>query len=408
MKRQHSLRFSILALITLGAIVPVYADDYFDDIYYNPKKSVKETATSQGRGNYIQNFDQMDVDTYNRRGQYYMSPIDTIGSRIENGEDFVYTQQIQKFYNPRIVVDNTAALQDIIDNSYGNVEVVFNVNGPAFAGWGWNDWYYSPYVSVWGPSWPLWYCGFNWGWGPSWAWNWGPSWSWAWNWGPAWSWGYAPVWSYGPGWSYPGWGPAYHPGRPIAQYRPNGRRPNNPGGHWASTRPGGGVTGNYGGRNRPGGSGHFVTQRPGSNIANHNGGVSNQAPVGSTSRPGRYTIGSSSTTSSAHAATPSNPTRNESTTTTTPRGSRGQTTGSNVRTSNSSTNRTGSSKSSNSSSNRNSSNSGRYNSNSSNSGRYSTGSGSSGRYSTGSSGRSSGGASRSSGGGARGGRGTRR
>ena len=92
----------------------------------------------------------MDVDTYNRRNQYYMSPVDTIGSRVENGEDFVYTQQIQKFYNPTIVVDNANVLADVLANSYGNVEIEINAGGlPVFTPYYGYSW---PYYSNWGLS----------------------------------------------------------------------------------------------------------------------------------------------------------------------------------------------------------------------------------------------------------------
>lgn len=147
---------------------------YDDDIYYNPKKDKSaQTGKKRTASNYIADMADMDVDTYNRRGQYYMSPIDTIGAATENGEDFVYTQQIQKYYNPTIVVDNADVLEDILENSYGNVDIEINANGvPVFLPsypwsysyrWGWPSWggwsisLYDPWFS------------FNWGWGPSWT-----------------------------------------------------------------------------------------------------------------------------------------------------------------------------------------------------------------------------------------------
>lgn len=231
----------------------------YDDIYYNPDKDTQVSGISNkkktSKSNYVRDFSAMDVDEYNRRGQYYTSPIDTIGGRVENDEDFVYTQQIQKFFNPTIVVDNADILSDVLENSYGNVNIVYDNGLPYFS-------------SVYG--WPGYYGNYAWGYPYYWNsyWNWGPSWysgpTWSFVWGdPYWSigaqwmwptfgWNYYPSWSWGPTW---GWNsPAYY-----ADYRPNGRRPNNPGTSWASnTRPGG----NYNPSSlRPGNSG-----RPGANL----------------------------------------------------------------------------------------------------------------------------------------------
>ncbi|MBD5280344.1 MAG: hypothetical protein HDS35_07360 [Bacteroides sp.] len=236
---KHQLYLTGLFLMTTSSI---FAQSYFDDdIYYNPDKQQKTNAVKKQKkqSNYIANMADMDVDTYNRRNQYYLSPIDTIGSGVENAEDFVYTQQIQKFYNPTIVVDNADVLSDVLANAYGNVEIVINDNGlPVFTpyySYGW------PYYNRWG-----WNVG-SWGWSmsfydPWYAWNWGPSWGWgpgwgygpSWAWGPSWSWG--PSWGWGPGWGYgPGWG-GYPP---MANWRPNGNRPVAPAPGWGGNhRPG--------------------------------------------------------------------------------------------------------------------------------------------------------------------------
>ena len=213
----------------------------YDDIYYNPKKDTStQTEKKKKNSNYIQDFSSIDVDEYNRRGQYYESPLDTIGIRAENDEDFVYTQKIQKFYNPTIVVDNYEVLNDVLLNSYGNVDIVFDNGVPYFSSiygwpgyynyyswlpsWRWtaaSSWYWSP---VWGYDlWPTWGLGPSWAWGPSWSWGWGPSWAW----GPSYGWG----WGWGPSWNRPYY--AY------GDYIPGGRLPNRPGNNWAAnTRPG--------------------------------------------------------------------------------------------------------------------------------------------------------------------------
>ena len=264
-------------LLTLGVLalsLPV-AQAQYDDIYYNPDKPSASRTTQtqkqkkQKKSYYIADFSNMDVDEYNRAGDmYYATPVDTIGTTVENGQDFVYTQQIQKYYNPTIVLDNADLLEDVLNNSYGNVEVVINNNGiPVFSPYYSSVYYNYPFYASWnwGPSW-------TWTWGPSWSWNWGwgPSWAWgpSWTWGPSWSWGWGP--GYYPGWG-PAWGPAYPPGgwhRPFyAEYRPGAHRPTAPRPGWSSNRPRGG---NYHGQvaGRPTRGDRYNT--PGSGSLTHN------------------------------------------------------------------------------------------------------------------------------------------
>ncbi len=236
-------------------LMQAQADDFFDDdIYYNPSKEKKTTKQSS----YIANFDELDVDTYNRRGQYYVSPIDTVGERIGMEDDFVYTQQLQKFYNPTIVVENADVLADVLENSYGNVDIVIDNGNINFAPAYFTNSYYGFY-SPW--NWPYY---STWGWGLGYydpwysPWGWGLSYSWY----PGWSWGWGPSWGYGPGWNW-GWGPTYVV--PAVAHRPAGnQRVGAPAG-WASTsRPSVGnrrtLTGNVAGN----------TRRPGSMTGNSN------------------------------------------------------------------------------------------------------------------------------------------
>ena len=239
--------------LTLGVLalsLPV-AQAQYDDIYYNPDKPSASRTTQtqkqkkQKKSYYISDFSNMDVDEYNRAGDmYYATPVDTIGTTVENGQDFVYTQQIQKYYNPTIVLDNADLLEDVLNNSYGNVEVVINNNGiPVF----------SPYYSSVYYDYPFYA-----------SWSWGPSWTW----GPSWSWGWGP--GYYPGWG-PGWGPGHYPGgwhRPFyADYRPGAHRPTAPRPGWSGNRPRGG---NYNGQlaGRPTRGDRYNT--PGSGSLTHN------------------------------------------------------------------------------------------------------------------------------------------
>lgn len=225
--------------MAIGILSPswVMADDYVDDIYFNPKKD-KTVGAAKKNPNYIENFGDMDVDAYNLRGQYYNSPVDTIGNGVSQEDDFVYTQQIQKYYNPTIVLDNEDLLADVLENSYGNVEIVYNGFTPTFLpvyGWPCYRSYYNPWA--WNIGFGGWSIG---GWfdpwyiGPSWSWGWGPGWGPSWGWGPGWG----PSWGWGPGWHPgPGWGPAP---RPNATWSPGGNRPVAPGLGWAGNhRPSG-------------------------------------------------------------------------------------------------------------------------------------------------------------------------
>lgn len=237
----------IMSLLLAGIPVMSAQDTFEDDIYFNPKNEKKQAKKS----NYIANIADMDVDTYNLGGMMTPMPTDTIGLRTENGEDFVYTQQIQKYYNPTIVVDNADLLADILNNSYGNVDVVINNGIVGFApyNYGWPYYSWSPYYSY--SPW-----GWNFTWGSGWGWNiglgwydpwyaWSPGWGWGWTWGPGW------------GWDYPGWGgPAW--GGPVryADYTPHGNHRVGASGNWASnTRPGGNYSDNRYSMNRTPGYG---------------------------------------------------------------------------------------------------------------------------------------------------------
>ena len=284
----------LLGALIVSASMSVFADDFEDDIYFNPsKQKTASTKKKSTASNYIKDFDQQDVDAYNRRGQYYTTPVDTIGDYAASGEDFVYTQRIQQFYNPTIVVENADLLQSVLDNSYGNVEVVYNIDGPVLSplyspwtGYVPASWYSPYYIN---PGWSIgWYS-------PNWY---GPSWSFGWNFGPvSWSWGYGPSWSYGPGWGWGGswgWGGGWRPphwhapvGRPhYAQWTPGRNSVNRPGyrggynyvSNHGVSRPGSGrPVGTRPGTVRPGSIRPSSTGRPGTSVTR---------PGSTTARPG--------------------------------------------------------------------------------------------------------------------------
>lgn len=275
----------------MGLALAGFAQDFDDDIYYNPKTAKTQTPKS-AKGNpsgqpvvldgetqtyyyypestYQEN---RDVDEYNRFGGYYTTPIDTIGDGIANSQDFVYTQEIQKYYNPTIVVDNKALLADVLDNSYGNVNIVYDYGYPVFSPWySWTSPWYR--TSVWGWYDP-WY---SWGYYPGWSWGW----TWGWNgwydpwfaWGPAW----------GPAWGWNGHWASSHP-RPGNDLRPGWAGNTRPGTGSGHRNPG--ITAGQGTASRPGTRPGTSSTRPGINSSHrYNGSGANHRYEGTvTNRP---------------------------------------------------------------------------------------------------------------------------
>lgn len=185
---------------------------YEDDIYYVPKPK-KETPKADHSNRYSQDkityentpayTNDIDVDAYNRRGDYADQQPDTSAVNKENEGDFTYTDRIKRFHNPTVVIE--ADDPDLYDLYYLNPSSVNIVVG--------NSW--SP-----GFSWSL---GWSYPWYRPWYWNsWYNPW-YGWNdpfWGPSWGW-------YDPWWGYPHYRPV---GPPVyygnsGYYSGNGRRP---------------------------------------------------------------------------------------------------------------------------------------------------------------------------------------
>lgn len=282
----------VLAIIAVTSTVSVAQNYYDDDIYYDASKAkkeqnkqVKKQNVNEKQGYYTSGKVShvsypsadtyvvpdgslnMDVDAYNRRGQFLVS--DSVAADQSPMEDFAYTQRIERFHNPDIVYGSD---DDELKHVYSyamqqpqniNIYVVDNdpwsYYGPS---WSWrygNPWYWN----TWGPSW-----GWSWSWN-SWAWD--PYWSWSVGWGPSWSWGWRPSWSWTPGWGHSWCGPvhAWHPVRPSTS------RPYRPivGGSTATHRPGSYTPSNS----------HGVTSRPG-----NMGRGRYTYPSSSSDRPGNY------------------------------------------------------------------------------------------------------------------------
>ncbi|MDE6043164.1 MAG: hypothetical protein K2G07_06435, partial [Muribaculaceae bacterium] len=187
-------------VLSLALALPAAAQDYEDDIYFNPDKprkaaTTKTTAKAGSNAAYITGAAaatpavadypaadtytpaagsglNMSVDEYNRRGAYANgTPAD---STAAEADAFAYTRRIERFHNPDIVAESDD--DEFVEYYYATDPVVLNVNvidvnpwdwwGPS---WGWRYSWYSPaswYSSYWNP----WY---GWSWGPTWNWNFG-------------------------------------------------------------------------------------------------------------------------------------------------------------------------------------------------------------------------------------------
>ncbi len=305
-------RFFLLALLMVGGTGLLSAQGYYDDdIYFNPTKdkdknieeAKKAAAREAARIAAIRASDfpaadtyqvtgtsTRSVDDYNRRGIFAYP--DTVAADSASTDAFAYTRQIERFYNPEVVISSKdEKLAEYYYAEPANVNII--INPPYYSNyWGWGGWYGSPWYwdspwyPYWGPSW-------SWSWSPAWSWGWGPSWAW----GPSWSWGWGPAW----GWTSPGWGWGWagnvrpynprHPGalghqtatsRPGTHsgYRPAAGRPSN-----SNYRPAGNYRPGYNNSNRPAGNG---TYRPANTNSNNNSNYNTY------SRPGRNSSGTSS------------------------------------------------------------------------------------------------------------------
>lgn len=283
------------------------AQDIYDDIYGSsePQKSVPKpqpTAPASYPAADTYNFDSgstRSVDEYNRRGIF--APADTtVSDAMQRADslaavDFNCTRQIERYYNPDVVVGSSDAdLAQLYYSQPANINII--INTPGYYDWGWP--YYSPY-SPWGWSYSS-YWGWNSYWGPSWNWAWGPGWGW----GPSWSWGWGSGWGWGPGWDWgPGWGPGWS--RPYNPRHPGALAHNRPGyggGQSASSgrRPGAVNTGSsYHGQSNAGWNGGNGN-RP---TANGTSGSTSLRPGASGNRPGQTASSNPSTSATVRPST---------------------------------------------------------------------------------------------------------
>ncbi|MDE7410721.1 MAG: hypothetical protein K2M94_01625 [Paramuribaculum sp.] len=289
-----------LATIIIGSTGFVSAQDYEDDIYYNPDKKAKSVTVKPSVQNNqynaqtaVQDYpaadtytpalssgSKIDVDTYNRRGMFASDNTQSTksSSTTQTRESFAGTRNIERFYNPDIIVSsNDEELAELYYSEPSTTNLTINVVTPDY--WGYPYSGYSPFWNVWNYPRSSWYYNNwyynnwawnNWNWGPSWSWGWSPSWSWGWGYGPSWSW-------------YPGHSHHYYPSwthRPVVNNRPSG-----------NIRPGYRPSGNQTVGNRPSGNVR-PGYRPGYN--NTHTGTATSGSSSSGYRSGYRTSGNSS------------------------------------------------------------------------------------------------------------------
>jgi len=270
--RRLSLIATLLAATATASAAPSASswDDEEDDIYYNaskdnssaPKKQAEPAGNNAGyhyTPNTIVNYPDpasyvptgsglnMDVDAYNRHGQFLVAdsiPADSLESALDS---YAYTRRIERFSNPDIV--NGSGNQELIDSYYSQPSTTSDINVYVMNASPWSIWPYSSWYSPW----------YNW-YGPSWSWSWNMGWydpwySWSWGWGPGYWPGYYP--GYYPGWC-PGWYPDPMPGHGHwAVNSPGASRPHRPAGNssTAGRRPGA-ISAGASGFTRPGNMGN--------------------------------------------------------------------------------------------------------------------------------------------------------
>lgn len=222
--------YSLLAAaFIIGSAGSVFAQGYDDDddIYYNPSKAKSTKATTPRNSSYTSASTveypaadtytpgtgvNIDVDTYNRRGAF--APDTAKAATAQTTGNFECTQQIERFYNPRIIIESPDADVATLYYSDPTPDVNIVINTPGY--WGSTFYPYSPYYYsspwYWGSPRSWWYYN-SWAYDP-WYYN-------SWAWGPSWSWGWGPSWSWGPSWGWGGYYP-HRPGRPAWANRPSG------------------------------------------------------------------------------------------------------------------------------------------------------------------------------------------
>ncbi|MDE7407983.1 MAG: hypothetical protein K2M76_06135, partial [Muribaculaceae bacterium] len=164
-------RLLIVLAALIGTSAAINAQSYYDDdIYFDaakaPKTAVKKKKTPvqaeastinytalPGSDTYIVvSNNNRDVDEYNRRGSYTALP-DTLTGGIDSLQNFKYTQRLERFHNPDVVIGSgnedliyvyNNALQE--QNSNASTQINIYMDSPGY----WSPYYYP---SAWSWAW---------------------------------------------------------------------------------------------------------------------------------------------------------------------------------------------------------------------------------------------------------------
>ncbi len=244
----------------------------YDDIYYTEPVS---TSSKSEKTVTVKTTSSRDIDEYNRRNASSDTSKNTIV--VSDDEDFQYTQEIVKFYNPEAVTINDPQYVYIIQQEEEeeeyytpDIDIHFSLGWGWYSPWYswniWDPWYYPySYWSIYNPWYPTPYYPYYPGYGPHYP-------------------------GYGP--HYPGHGPHHPPHHPDPHHRPY----NNNDRHYHSSS-----------GNKPSGERRYDSQHTSSSNRSYSSGGSNRSYNSSSSSSNRsYNSGSSSNRSYKNSSSTSN------------------------------------------------------------------------------------------------------
>ncbi len=152
---KHSV---LILLFGLGLALGCYAQNFYDDIYYDKSKKEKYTLPDANIIT-VQPSSTRSVDEYNRF-TFSTNPENLMSDTTDT--DFKYTSKIAKYYNPKVVTINDPQYVYIVSDNvkinntttYSGWNTCWNCN------WGWGGWYspwYNPWYDPWYRPYDPWY-----------------------------------------------------------------------------------------------------------------------------------------------------------------------------------------------------------------------------------------------------------
>ena len=164
----NALKTTLAAILFVSAPAMV-AQDIYDDIYGGSSSTTAKAATPVAQTSTVstasysvpapktKRVNEIDIDSYNRRGIFADATAQTAAADTTVQEDFAMTKRIERFYDPEVVSGSNDSSLIVIYNQ--PIDININVETPGYFGvtsWAWDPWW-------WGPSWR-----WSWGWGPGW------------------------------------------------------------------------------------------------------------------------------------------------------------------------------------------------------------------------------------------------